>query len=119
MPNKTKKIKKLHALTETHAKEETQEITSLDQVWGHNRLSRYTTLNEEEYMKTLTDMTRSDLENHARAVGSVIVESSERIRTELMKLFRAYVLSLKKPQSIPPSKIKITADVQRILNEGR
>ena len=41
------------------------------------------------------------------------------IRNELMKLFRAYVLSLKKPAPSTASKIKVTAEVQKILNEAR
>jgi len=114
-----KKLKKLETLKQTHAKEETQQITSLDEVWGYNRNSRYQTIDEATYESSLKEMTRSDLENHARALGSIIVEDSGRIRNELMKLFRAYVLSLKKPAPSTASKIKVTAEVQKILNEAR
>jgi len=116
---KTKKVSKLESLKQTHAKEETHQITSLDELWGYNRTSRYTTIDEKEYEAILRDMTRSDLENHARALGSIIVEDSSRIRNELMKLFRAYVLSLKKPAPSNTSQIKVTPEIQRILNEGR
>lgn len=115
----TKKSKKLNSLSQAHAKVETTQLTSLDQIWGFNEISRYGTVDEEEYKARLTNMTRADLENHARSIGSIVVESSERLRDSLLKQFRAYVLSLKKPVSQNPSKIKISPEVQKILNEGR
>ena len=108
---KTKKTTKLESLNQTHAKEDTNQITSLDELWGYNRTSRYNTIDEKEYAANLRDMTRSALENHARALGSIIVEGTGRIRNDLMKLFRAYVLSLKKPTPSNPSKIKITPEM--------
>lgn len=113
------KSKKLQSLKQAHAKEDTEELTSLDQIWGFNKLSRYETLDEGEYENRLKNMTRSDLENHARVIGSVIVESSDRIKSELMKIFRAYVLSLRKPASPAAANIKVSQEVQKILNEGR
>jgi hypothetical protein len=115
MPKKTK----LKSLTETHGKLETKMPTSLDEVWGYNYLSRYGTINEQEYESKLREFTRSDLENEARAQGSIIVEDSERIKKELMKLFRSYVLSLNKPSDVKTQPIKITPEIKRILNEGR
>jgi len=115
----TKKSKKLNSLSQANAKVETTELTSLDQIWGFNEISRYGTIDETEYKNRLINMTRSDLENHARSVGSMVLESSERLRDSLLKQFRAYVLSLKKPVSQSHSNIKISPEVQKILNEGR
>jgi hypothetical protein len=115
MPRK----KKLENLKQVHAKVESRELTSLDQVWGFNELSRYGTIDEEEYSVRVRDMTRSDLENHARSVGCMVLENSERLREALLKQFRAYVLSLQKPSSGTPTTLKIPAQVQKILNEGR
>jgi len=115
----TKKSKKLNSLSQANAKVETQELTSLDQIWGFNEISRYGTIDETEYKNRLVNMTRSDLENHARSVGAMVLESSERLRDSLLKQFRAYILSLKKPSSQSPANIKISPEVQKILNEGR
>jgi hypothetical protein len=106
-------------ISECNGKKDDFQLTSLDMVWGFNEISRYGTINEEEYIVRLRDMTRSDLENHARGVGCMVLESSERLREALLKQFRAYVLSLKKPTSSKPTMTKISADTQRILNEGR
>lgn len=114
-----KKSKKLESMNQTHAKVETTELTSLDQVWGFNDLARYGTMDESEYKMQLTNMTRADLENHARSLGCIVVEDSVRLRDSMLKQFRSYVLSLRKPVAPKHEKIKITADVQKILNEGR
>jgi len=114
-----KKSKKIDALSQTHAKVPTQELTSLDQVWGFNEISRFGTVDEATYKGRLSEMTRADLENHARAVGSIVLESSERLRDSLLRQFQAYVLSLRKPAPASKAPIKVSADVQKILNEGR
>ena len=49
----TKKSKKLNSLSQANAKVETQELTSLDQIWGFNEISRYGTIDETEYKKDL------------------------------------------------------------------
>jgi len=115
-----KKTKKLDTLSQTHGKENNFEITSLDQIWGHGDSSRFGTTDEVEFEGKLKEMTRADLENFARRHGSIVVESSERIRAELMKVFRNYVSLLRKPTSKPPvGTSPVSAAVQRILNEGR
>ena len=118
--NLPKKSKKLESLKQTHGKEESYEITSLDQIWGHGDTSRFGTTDETEFSDKLKEMTRADLENFARRHGSIVVESSERIRAELLKVFRNYISLLRKPTSkTPAATSQVSAQVQRILNEGR
>ena len=114
-----KKNQKLNSLSQTHAKVDTTELTSLDQIWGFNELSRYGTLDENEYKDRLILMTRADLENHARSTGVLVVESSERLRDLLLKQFRSYVLSLRKPASQNPKETKLSKDAEKVLREGR
>ena len=116
---KKKKNQKLNSLSQTHAKVDTTELTSLDQIWGFNELSRYGTLDENEYKDRLILMTRADLENHARSTGVLVVESSERLRDLLLKQFRSYVLSLRKPASQNPKETKLSKDAEKVLREGR
>lgn len=114
-----KKSKKLDALKQIHAKVDSPKPTMLDQVWGFNEISRYGTVDEVEYQAKLKDMTRADLENHARSVGCLVLESSERLREALLKQFRGYVLSLRKPDSNTTRPGKISPEVKRVLDEGR
>jgi|SRR5882724_2667129 len=114
-----RKSKKLDSLKQTHGKVNTFEVTSLDQIWGGGDNSKFGTMDENVFQKMLTDFTRADLENYARKHGSVIVESSERIRAELMKVFRNYVSLLQKPTSKPQPRQVVSPEAQRVLNEGR
>jgi hypothetical protein len=116
MPKKSK----LNSLTQTHGKVEDFQPTTLDQIFGgFNRLSTYGTLEEGEYKGRLLQMTRADLEAHAREKGCLIVEDSNRLREMLMKQFRAYVSFLKKPAPLKPTSGKIPKAVQDVLYAGR
>ncbi len=114
-----KKQQKLNNLKQAHAKIETTQPTSLDQVWGFNETSRFETLDESVYKNRIDNMTRVDLENHARSIGVMVLENSDRLKDALLKQFRAFVLSLNKPISIHPGNIKVSVAAQKVLNEGR
>lgn len=115
MPRK----KKIETVTQAHAKEPTYALTTIDQLWSHNPSSRYDTMDESVYAARLRDMTRADLENHARQVGCLVVEDNDRLKNELMKLFRAHVLSFRKPVEPVRQPQQVSEAVRRILAEGR
>jgi len=93
-----------------------KEPTMLEQIWGFNELAKYGTNNEEEYSKKLNEMTRTDLETHARKVGVVILESTDRLKESLKKEFRSYYIYLYKPKTvIKPLDKKAEEEVKRIL----
>lgn len=109
-------------IIETHGKVEDEQMqpTTLEQVWGgYNELSKYGTTSETEYQQRLLDMNRTDLEQHARKVGLVIVESSERLRGKLLQEFKVYFASLQKPKNTLPSPQIPSSEVAKILAEGR
>ena len=122
------KAKKKHVI-ETHGQVDTltTQPTMLEQVWGYNDLSRYGTKDPQVYGAELDGMTRSDLENHARQKGEVIVESTARLKEKLLTRFRSYVALLDKPlpQKIDHSATKASvlekarADALKTLSEGR
>lgn len=122
MPKKSTKLK---ALTQVNAKVETSQKTSLDQVWGFDSISRYGTIDENEYSSRLSAMTSSDLENHAVSVGCIVPTSPERfkdygrLKESLIKQFRAYVSSLKKPAAMTHPVTKVSPEALKVLNEGR
>jgi hypothetical protein len=104
--------------TETHGKVEGAP-TTLEQVWGYNELSKYGTLDENAYKQQVIEMNRTDLESHARRIGIVIVESSERLKENLIKEFKNYVIYLRKPITEAKSQPQLPPEVKKILSEGR
>jgi hypothetical protein len=106
---------------QAHGKiENNNQPTLLEQVWGYNELSKYGTLDETEYVTKLADMNRSDLENHARTLGVVVVESTARLRDKLIGEFRQYTSLLHKPAPAEHLKGgKPDAAALKILAEGR
>jgi hypothetical protein len=105
-------------IIEITGKEETFEPTTLDEIMGFNQMSRYNTLSLEDYQKKLDEMNRADLEQEARYVGAIIVESTERLRANLVKEFNSYINSLRRPKHISKP-ITISKEVEKILKEGR
>jgi hypothetical protein len=105
---------------QTNGKVETQQITSLEQLWGVNDLSRYGTTDEDTYRQKLNEFNKSDLEAHARQIGVTIPEGVERLKGNLIRQFRVYVSSLKNPPP-PLSKgpMKMTPEIEKILAEGK
>ena len=110
----------MQELIETHGKIEGAP-TTLEQVWGYNEMAKYGTLNEDVYKGQVDEMSRTDLESHARRLGVVIVESTARLRDILVTEFRRYKSLSRKPvsetkvaSSVAPSDI-----VKKILAEGR
>lgn len=104
---------------ETHAKVDGPP-TNLEQVFGFNEYAKYGTLDESVYVKRLNEMNRSDLEAHARKMGLIIVESSERLRGKLLQEFRNYVTYLHKPvQPVQQQPQKISEEARKVLAEGR
>lgn len=107
-------------VVEAHGKEDSTQPTLLEQVWGFNDLSKYGTLDEAAYQRQLDEMNRTDLESHARKVGVIVVESTARLKGELVRAFANYVYYLRKPApTAPTSKTEVTDEVRRILAEGR
>ena len=95
------------------------EFTRLEQIWGFNELSKYGTLNEEEYQKNLLEMSKIDLQAHAREIGIVPIDSVERLTQNLMREFKNYVFYLHKPIKAKVAPKNPTKSIKNILSEGR
>ena len=63
----------LDELSQSHGKEENVQPTSLDQIWGDTGISKFKTLDRDEYESQLNDMNKSDLQTHATKVGLVLL----------------------------------------------
>lgn len=118
--NKAKASEKssLDNLSQAHGKEEQFQPSSLDQIWGDTGISKYKTLDKEEYQRQINDMNKSDLQTHATKVGLVPVDDSNLLRRRLTKEFEKHISAYKTPK--PSLKAaKLDGEAMKILNEGK
>jgi hypothetical protein len=104
---------------EAHGKIDSDSPTMLEQIWGFNELSKYGTLDEEEYKKTLTELSKGDLQSHARDMGIVPIDNAERLLQNCLREFRNYVTYLKKPTIAAVRPKAPSKAIKDILAEGR
>ena len=130
MKNKKKSSKKVHKKTskakekekpmiQTHAKEEKFEPTTLDQIWGDTGNTKYGTMNEEEYLDSLNEMNKSDLQAHASLFGFVPIADRETLTKKLVGEFRKYISGFKKPETTINTPPHISKEAAKVLNEGK
>lgn len=93
--------------------------TTMDQVWGNTGISRYKTLDIEEYKKTINDLARADLYNHAVSVGLVPIDDIPRLKRNLIAEFNRHVTEYKPKPTINNFNSKISSEVKKILDEGK
>lgn len=113
-----KKVKNIKELSQTHGKLEEKEYRTLDQVWGDTGTSKYRTLDEEEYVISLKQMNKSDLQAHASKFGLIPIDDREMLIKRLTKEFKKYASMYNMPKS-NNSKINLTRKAKDILAEGR
>lgn len=123
-----KKPRKTSDLSQTHGRVEDKEEfvpTTLDQIWGDEGLSRYGTLEEEEYVAQLDDMSLTDMHAHAAGVGIIPIDSRDMLEKRLVREFNKHVNVYRKPKngSSGPTREdemkSVPKKVWDILKEGR
>lgn len=110
--------KKTEVQEQVNGQVEGYKPSTLDQIWGDTGISRYNTLDETVYKKTLDEMNKSDLQSHARKMGIFPSDDREILNRKLLKEFRLFVSMYK----VPPPKIDTkqpSAEALKILSEGR
>ena len=118
----SRKTSKVDKLSQTHGKVETAETkpTTLDQIWGDTGMHKYKTLDEEEYKQHLKEMAKVDLQAHAVTIGLIPVDNTEQLKKRLLTEFKKYAATYKLPNlSKGNDKLKLTKEIQQILNEGK
>ena len=113
------KAKKIDSLSQAHGKEEKHQPTTLDQIWGDSGMSKYKTLNEEEYEQQLRDFSRADLQAHAVKVGLIPIDNSDQLRKRLLTEFRKYASVYKAPIHAKKDEKPLSKQAMKILNEGK
>ena len=115
----TGKTKEVKNLTQAHGKVEEFEPSTLEQIWGSDNLSTYTTMDEEEYSQQLNGMAKVDMQAHATKVGLIPVDNVEILRTRLVKQFKSHVNAYRKPKVQASNNPKLTKELKDILGEGK
>jgi hypothetical protein len=110
--------KKISELNQTHGKVDGVKPTTLDQIWGDTGLSKYKTLDENEYSRQLSELSKTDLQAHAASLGIIPIDNRETLTSRLIKEFRRHVSAYTVPnQQIKSTKLSLKA--LNILKEGK
>jgi len=107
------------SLKVTHGKTETTQPSTLDQVWGDTGLSKYKTLDKDEYVKSLEDMNVSDLQSHARNMGVFPNDNKLSLIKKLTKEFMTHASSYSFPREKKKEQKAPSSAAIKILSEGR
>ena len=111
--------KKTKEMTQTHAKEENFQPSTLDQVWGESANTKYGNINEEQYLTKISEMNTTDLQAHAHMHGLIPIQDRTRLIKVLMSEYKKYVSGFQKPASPIKPPPNISKSATRILSEGR
>ena len=113
--------KPVKEMTQTHGMVEGEkyEPTTLDQVWGDDGLSKYSTMDAKVYQEKVDNWLLADLKNEAIRVGLLPVDNAEMLKDRLVREFSVHVSSYRKPSQAQENPSQPSADIQKILREGR
>ena len=92
---------------------------TLDQIWGDTGLSKYKTLDSNQYESRLNDMNKAELFNEAVRIGLTPIDNRQFLVARLLKEFNKHVGYHKQPE-VPKKQEKILSESAiKILREGR
>ena len=113
-----KSRKKLQELSQTHGKIEDTQYKTLDQIWGDDGSSKYKTSNLEDYLNYLSELNKSDLQNHAKKIGLVPIDNRETLSKRLEAEFRKYISMFNLPKN-SENLVNLDKKSKDILSEGK
>lgn len=86
-----KKVKTTNKITKVvNGQDSSNKPTTLDEVWGYDRLSEYGTLDVEKYKEEISNLNLADLHGHAIAKGVLPADSREKTIKRLLVAFDQY-----------------------------
>ena len=115
----TAKTKKVSEMNQTHGKVEQYEPTTLDQIWGSDGTETYSTLDEGEYEDQLNGMAKVDMQAHATKVGLIPIDNMDILKQRLVKQFKTYVNTYRKPITQSRKDPRMTKELNNILGVGK
>ena len=110
----------LDEMSQTHGKVDNPDEfqpTSLEQIWGSDGSSKYGTLSQDEYEKSLTEMTKSELHLHATKVGLIPVDDRAILAKRCVREFVRHISQFSAPIGTKDD-IEPSEKVKRILQVG-
>jgi len=123
MPRKKKNVKKVEDMSQAHGKLEKPVYSSLDQIWGDSGIQKYGTFDEEEYIRQLKDMTKSDIQAHANKLGLIPIDNRTELEKRLIKEFVHHKIKYTAtvPENLQINNIEgnLSPDIRKILSEGK
>lgn len=118
-PNTLDNLQQTHGKTEEEPK---TQPTTLDQIWGDDGVWKYKTLDEEEYVNWLNDLTSSEIQSHANRLGFVPVGELDVLKKKLIEEFRGHVAKYNAAAARSRKKEEVTQispEALKILKEGQ
>tara|TARA_Y100000310_G_C20582366_1_gene763650 strand:- start:763 stop:1152 length:390 start_codon:yes stop_codon:yes gene_type:complete len=120
---KAAKKKNVKTLSQTDGmiKDDGQEFvpSTLDQVFGDDGVSKYSTLDSDVYSQVLANMSKSDLKAEAVRCGLLPIDNVEQLVSRLKREFTAHVSSYKRPSVEIRHIDDISPEARSILEEGK
>jgi hypothetical protein len=113
-----KKSIKLENLSQTHGKLEDTQYKTLDQIWGDDGSSKYKTSNLQDYLNYLSELNKSDLQDHAKKIGLIPVDNRETLTKRLETEFRKYMSMFKLPKN-SENLVNLDKKSKDVLSEGK
>ena len=110
--------KKLQELSQTNGKLEDTQYKTLDQIWGDDGSSKYKESNLEDYLNYLSDLNKSDLQDHAKKIGLIPIDNRETLTKRLEAEFRKYMSMFKLPKNLDHS-VSLDKKSKDVLSEGK
>jgi len=113
-----KKKINLNNMHQAHGKdEERKSVQSLDQLWGDDGSSKYSTLDLNEYISNLAEMNKTDLQNHASKIGLVPIDSRELLVKRLVAEFKKHVNRYEKVRPQETKNSTLESKVKKLLSD--
>jgi len=103
--------------SQTHGKIETP--NSLDQIWGDTGISKYGTLDLEDYRKYLDDLNKSDLQSHASKIGLMPIDNLSLLKERLQREFIKHVSAYTAKSFAEKKEQTLSKEAKDILAEGK
>lgn len=112
-----KKKSKLEEMSVIDAVEHKFQPTTLDQIWGDTGISKYKTMDADEYQNILSGMSKTDIREHAISIGIAPIDNREILVARLMSEFKKHISMFTKPIT-QKQQFKIDDAAMKILKEG-
>ena len=112
------KVNKLSQLNQTDGVTE-EEPRTLAQIFGETIQGKYNTTKENEYLRYLNNLNKTDLQRHAVKCGLTPKDDRNRLIKSLVSEFKRVVASYKPLPVLKSSNKPITPEIAKFLAGGR